>query len=152
MGSDAYHVWQQGKKMIGPFNITIIIYFWSINPYQKIDEAQQMFSEDIVLYICKAYWLISIVENILLRRLVLHQCPQVSFFSQIIFVDEMFPRMVQKTLDLHVFPNIVFITIVSCSFDLWMSNGNHCYKKMWLFRRSNLIEMFVLTKGDGCFD
>jgi hypothetical protein len=55
MGSDANHVWQQGKRRIGPFNITIIIYFGSINPYKKIDEAQQMFSEDIVLYICKAY-------------------------------------------------------------------------------------------------
>jgi hypothetical protein len=38
-------------------------------------------------------------------------------------VDEVFPRMVQKTLDLHVFPNLAFIIAISCSFDLWMSRG-----------------------------
>jgi hypothetical protein len=26
------------------------------------------------------------------------------------------------------------------------------YKKTWLFKRSNLIEMFTLTKGDGHFN
>jgi hypothetical protein len=35
-------------------------------------------------------------------------------------VDEMLPRMVQKTLDLHVFPNLSSTTTISYSFDLWM--------------------------------
>jgi hypothetical protein len=38
-------------------------------------------------------------------------------------VDEMFPRMVQKNLNLHVFSNFAFIATVSCSFDLWMFKG-----------------------------
>jgi len=32
----------------------------------------------------------------------------------------MLPRMVQKTLDLHVFPNLSSTTTISYSFDLWM--------------------------------
>jgi hypothetical protein len=35
----------------------------------------------------------------------------------------MFPRMVQKTLDLNVFPNLASLTIVFYSFDLWMFKG-----------------------------
>jgi hypothetical protein len=31
---------------------------------KKTNETQQMFIEDLVLYICKAYWLISTIENI----------------------------------------------------------------------------------------
>ncbi len=35
----------------------------------------------------------------------------------------MLPRMVQKTLDLHVFPNLSSTTTISYSFDLWMCKG-----------------------------
>jgi hypothetical protein len=31
--------------------------------------------------------------------------------------------MLQKTLDLHVFPNLSYVAIVSCSFDLWLCRG-----------------------------
>jgi hypothetical protein len=31
--------------------------------------------------------------------------------------------MVQKTLDLHVFPNLSFVATIACSFDLWMCRG-----------------------------
>jgi hypothetical protein len=55
MGNDAGHVWQHGKKMTRPFSSIITTYFGSTNPFKKINEAQQMFIEDLVLYICKAY-------------------------------------------------------------------------------------------------
>ncbi len=55
MGSDADHVRQQRKKKIRPFNFVITTYFGSTNPFKKIDEAQQMFTKDLVLYIYKAY-------------------------------------------------------------------------------------------------
>jgi len=77
-----------------------------------------MFIEDLVLYICKVYRLISIVENIWLKRLVLQQCPWVPFPFRIILVDKMLPRMVQKTLDLHIFPNLASSTTISYHFDL----------------------------------
>ncbi len=35
----------------------------------------------------------------------------------------MLPKMMQKTLDLHVFLNLSYATIVSYSFDLWMCRG-----------------------------
>jgi hypothetical protein len=35
----------------------------------------------------------------------------------------MFPGMVQKTLNLHVFSNLASIAIVFYSFDLWMFKG-----------------------------
>jgi hypothetical protein len=38
-------------------------------------------------------------------------------------VDEMFFAMVKETLDLHVFPNLAFITIVFCNFDFQISKG-----------------------------
>jgi hypothetical protein len=37
---------------------------------------------------------------------------------------EMLPIMVEKTLDLHVLPNLASVTIVITSFDLWMFKGN----------------------------
>jgi hypothetical protein len=55
MGSDASHVSQQGKKRTRPFSSITTIYFGSTNPFKKINEAQQMFIEDLVLYICKVY-------------------------------------------------------------------------------------------------
>jgi hypothetical protein len=55
MRSDANHVWQQRKKRTRPFSYVITIYFASTNPFKKIDEAQQIFIEDLVLYVCKTY-------------------------------------------------------------------------------------------------
>jgi hypothetical protein len=39
-------------------------------------------------------------------------------------VDEMFPTMVKRTLDLHVFPNLAFATTIFTSFDVWMFNDD----------------------------
>jgi hypothetical protein len=36
-------------------------------------------------------------------------------------MDELLPAMVKKTFDLHVLPNLAFVTTVFYSFDLWMS-------------------------------
>jgi len=35
-------------------------------------------------------------------------------------VDELFPTMVKRTLNLHVFPNLAFATTIFTSFDMWM--------------------------------
>lgn len=44
-------------------------------------------------------------------------------YSQIVPMDEVFPTMVKKTLDLHVLPNLASTTILITSFDLWMFKG-----------------------------
>jgi hypothetical protein len=38
-------------------------------------------------------------------------------------VEEVLPTMVKKTMDHHVLPNLASTTVVSTSFDLWMSHG-----------------------------
>jgi hypothetical protein len=54
------------------------------------------FFEDVVLYIYKGYKTISITKYIWLKRLVLCQCPWVSFPFQVVIVDEAFLVMVKK--------------------------------------------------------
>ncbi len=79
-----------------------------------------MFIKDLVFYTYKSYQKISNIKNIWLRRLVLCQCPRVSFPSHTNLVDELFPAMVKRTLNLHVFPNLAFATTIFTSFDMWM--------------------------------
>jgi hypothetical protein len=74
-----------------------------------------------MFYICKGYQTLSNTKNIWLRRL--HQCPQVSFPSQTILVDEVFFCNGNKTLNLHVLPNLASTTIIYASFDMWMPWG-----------------------------
>jgi hypothetical protein len=38
-------------------------------------------------------------------------------------VEEVLPTMVKTTMDRHVLPNFALTTMVSVSFDLWMSCG-----------------------------
>jgi len=58
------HVRQPGKKKICPFSFAIIDFFGAINLYKKIDEHQQQFLEDLVIYIYKVYKIFSSCENI----------------------------------------------------------------------------------------
>jgi hypothetical protein len=94
--------------------------FWDHTPYKKIDEVQQMFIEDIMFYICKGYWAFSTIRNFWLRRSILCWCPQVSFSSWTILVNEMLLAMVKKTLDFHVLSNFASIATISYNCDLWM--------------------------------
>jgi hypothetical protein len=59
------HVWQPGKKRIGPSNCAIIDFFGAINMYKKFDEhRQQHLKKDLVIYIYKGYKFCSNCENI----------------------------------------------------------------------------------------
>jgi len=51
------------------------------------------------------------------------QCPHVIFASHSSLMEQVLPTMVAKTMNLHVLPHLEFATIVSCSFDLWMSKN-----------------------------
>lgn len=68
---DENHLQWKGKKRIRPSSFVITIYVGSTNLYKKTNEAQQMFIEDLVLYICKGYWTFSTIKNIWLSRLIL---------------------------------------------------------------------------------
>jgi hypothetical protein len=48
------HKQQHGKKKVKVINFVITSFFGSINMYKNVDEAQQRFIQDLVLYICKA--------------------------------------------------------------------------------------------------
>jgi hypothetical protein len=52
------------KKRLRPSGFTIITLFWATTPYKKGDEAQQMFFEDLVLYICKGDRPFSTYKNV----------------------------------------------------------------------------------------
>jgi ABC-type molybdenum transport system ATPase subunit/photorepair protein PhrA len=52
--SEIYHRRQHEKKKVRVINFVITSFFGSINMYKNVDEAQQRFIQDLVLYICKA--------------------------------------------------------------------------------------------------
>jgi hypothetical protein len=62
------HNQQHGKKKVGAPGSTIIYFLGSTNMYKNVDEAQQRFIEDLMLYICKGYMPLSTCENIWLKR------------------------------------------------------------------------------------
>jgi hypothetical protein len=53
-----------GKKRVGAIGFVIISFFGSTNMYKNVNEAQQRFIEDLVLYIYKGYKPFSTCENI----------------------------------------------------------------------------------------
>jgi hypothetical protein len=98
-------------------------FFGSKNPYKHGDEAQQLFLEDLVLYICKKYKPLSTFENIWLQILVFCQCAHVNFPFHSNLVEHVLLEMVLKTMDLHVLHSLETITTIFAHFDFWMSRG-----------------------------
>jgi hypothetical protein len=84
---------------------------------RKLNDAQQQFFKDLVLYICKGYMALSSCENVWLQRLVLQQCPHVIFPSHSNLVEKVLFGMVQKTMNLHVLLYLNSATMVFISFD-----------------------------------
>ncbi len=60
-----------GKKRISLFGYAIATFFGATNPYQKNDDHQQPFLNNLVFYICKGYRPLSTYNNIWLQKLVL---------------------------------------------------------------------------------
>lgn len=113
------------KKVDGPFSFVITKYFGSTNLYKNNDEVWQIFIKDLVLYICKGYRAFSTIKNFWLRRLVLHQCPLVSFLFQIVLVDEVLSIMeLLKNHGLVCTPKTCIYSHYLCKFWIWMSRGN----------------------------
>jgi hypothetical protein len=86
--------------------------------FQKEDLPQKDFFEDLGLLIIKNNSLFQFVENIWLKWLVLHLCPKLNFPSRKQHSQEILPRLVEKTKQLHVLLALVECHFVTLSFDL----------------------------------
>jgi len=67
--------------------------------------------------------------NISIWKLIFHQC--LFFLVKFFLVEVVISTIVQKITNLDVLLNLVFLTIVYASFNLWMPRGN--------------VDMFVLV-------
>jgi len=52
------------------------------------------------------------------------QCPRALFPFQSSIMEEVLLTMFKKTVDFHVLSNLTSTTVVSTSFDLWISHDN----------------------------
>jgi hypothetical protein len=69
-----------------------------------------------------------------------------SFPSQSSLVEVVLPAMVKRTLDQHVLPNLKIATIVSVSFNLWMShNGVDTFALVINFLNEAWASMHVIV-------
>lgn len=58
---------------------SIVNFFNSRMPYKNSDLAQELFFEDLILYITQGYQPLSSTKNVWLKRLVFRQCGQATF-------------------------------------------------------------------------
>jgi hypothetical protein len=71
-----------------------------------------------LLFVAKAYMHVSIIENLWLKWLVMHQNPQVRFSNNNQMVQHAIPSLVLKTMDKYVLPSLDSCVMVTTSFDL----------------------------------
>ncbi len=63
------------------------------------------------------------MESIWLKWLTLRLCPKLKFSFRRQFSQEILPRLVEKTKQLHVLLTLIECHFTITSFDLWMSKG-----------------------------
>jgi hypothetical protein len=115
--------------------------------YQKIEYAQEQFFEDLMLYIIKSYHALSFSKNIWLNQLVLRQLGRVVFFIKQQFTNEVNPNMVNKTTKRHILPSFDKTTMVTTTFDLWMSCGKFNTFSLVVNYINKKWEPFSITTG-----
>jgi hypothetical protein len=63
--------------------VTSIVDFFNFGmPCKNSNLAQQLFFEDLILYIIKGYQPLSFTKNVWLRRLALRQCGPITFLNR----------------------------------------------------------------------
>jgi len=85
------------KQKCVPTPSNIASFFGCTIPYSKNDPHQIQFEKNLVLFIAKKLIPLSFVESPFLRRLLLKQNPHVSFPSMHQLMNEILPRLVEKT-------------------------------------------------------
>jgi hypothetical protein len=77
------------------------------------------------LLVIKNHLPIQFVENIWLKRLVMHLCPRVVFPPRKAFSQEVLVDLMEKAKEEYVLPKLKHCYSTIASFDLWMSKGAH---------------------------
>jgi hypothetical protein len=116
-------------------------FFNFIVPYKNSNLAQELFFEDLILYIIKGYQPLSYIENVWLRRLALCQCGLV-IPSRRQFSNKVILSMVKKTMEHHFFPTLANAIVVRTTFDLWMSQGS--------FDKFVMVVNYINKKWEPC--
>jgi hypothetical protein len=97
------------------------------NSFKKEDVPQKDFFEDLGLLIVKNNLPMQFMESMWLKRLILCLCPKLNFHSKRQFLQEILPRLVEKTSQQYVFLawQIIFlqqlVLIFKCLSEFMMS-------------------------------
>ncbi len=119
------HVWQSRKKRTSPSSCAIIAFFVATNLLKNLMNNKNIFWRICCCIFARVTHPCPLARMFgKLQKLVSHQCFHVLFFSWSFLVEEVLLAIVKKTMDHHVLLNLVFATIVSTNFDLWMFCGN----------------------------
>jgi hypothetical protein len=78
---------------------------------------QKTFLEDMGLLIVKTKLSIYFMENVWLNCLIFHLCSIINFFSRRHFLQEILPRLVEKTKQFYVLSRLVECHSTIISFD-----------------------------------
>jgi hypothetical protein len=81
--------------------------------------------EDIMLFMTNGLLPLKIVKLIWLHWFAYRLCWRVVFPSYKIFVEEILPSLVLKTIINHLHPTLNKCLLVSCTFNFWMLKGVH---------------------------
>jgi hypothetical protein len=123
--------------------VTSIVDFFNFGVlYKNSNPIQELFLEDLILYIIKGYQPFISIKNVWLKRLVLHQCGQVTFPSRQQLGNEVIPSMVNKTMEHHVLPTLANAITVIATFDMWMLRG--------CFNTFVLVVNYINKKREPC--
>jgi hypothetical protein len=83
------------------------------------------FLEDLGLLIVKNNLPILFMENVWLKRLILHLFPKLNFRFRIQFSQEILLGLVEKIGQIYVLPILIECHFAIASFDTWMSKGTY---------------------------
>jgi hypothetical protein len=111
------------RKALAPPNQTIYSFFGYDVPYPNNDFHQKEFEEDLTLFITKEIVLLSFVEVPFFRKLFLKQNLHLNFPSRQTLVNEILPRITNKTKEMYTFSTLESCNSCTMNFDLWMSKA-----------------------------
>jgi hypothetical protein len=114
---------QLAKKWLKVAPGVIFIFLRNKIPYQKQDETQKLFLEDLVLLMVKGFSPLNTCENVHMQRLALRLDPKVVFPFRKTLSKKILPNMVTRCLELHVQPLLDATPTITTTFDLWMNRG-----------------------------
>jgi hypothetical protein len=113
--SPLYREPSKKKVNVSPFNI--FGFFSSSFKFKKDDLTRSSFVEN-PMFVVKGLLLMKIVESIWLQRMAYRLCLWVVFPSKKAFVEEIFPNLVDETMNTYVVHALVDYLLATCTFDL----------------------------------